>query len=124
MNILRVGLVVVWALAASAQSQYPSGGTRRSSSLSGQSTGREDIAKEILPNFPGTLRGIDGKSLTLETPDENTLLFHCSKKTVYYDGSKKIKSSDLKPGDTISVEGRKAPDGSLDAVNVRLTAKN
>jgi hypothetical protein len=75
---------------------------------------------ESLPSFAGTVRGIDSKALTLERPDANTLEFNCSKKTKYYDGSKKVKASAIKPGDRVSVEAKRAPDGTLDAVNVRL----
>jgi Domain of unknown function (DUF5666) len=73
-----------------------------------------------LPSFAGTVRGLDSKLLTLERPDENTLEFNCSKKTKYYDGDKKIKVSAVKPGDQVSVDAKRAIDGSLDAVNVRL----
>jgi hypothetical protein len=77
-------------------------------------------AQEPMPNFSGTIHGIDSKLLTLEVPGPNLLEFRCSKKTKYFDGSKKIASSDLKPGDRVAVEARRALDGTLDAVNVRL----
>jgi len=73
-----------------------------------------------MPNFAGTIRGIDSKLLTLEEPGTNLLEFRCSKKTKYYDGSKKIASSGLKPGDRVAVEARRALDGTLDAVIVRF----
>jgi hypothetical protein len=73
-----------------------------------------------LPSFPGTVRGIDAKGLTIERPDSNTMDFHCSRKTRYFDGSKKIKPSDVKPGDHVSVEAKRDIDGSLDAVSVHL----
>lgn len=74
----------------------------------------------LLPTFKGTLRGADSKMLSLEVSGDNTLQFNCSKKTAYYDGSKKIKVSALKPGDHIAVEARRALDATLDAVTVRL----
>jgi hypothetical protein len=73
-----------------------------------------------LPTFKGILRGADSKLLSLEVPGDNTLQFNCSKKTAYYDGSRKIKVSALKPGDHLAVEARRALDGTLDAVSVRL----
>lgn len=73
-----------------------------------------------LPSFDGTVRGIDQELLTLERPDSNTMEFHCSKKTHYYDGSRKIKADAVKAGDTVSVDAKRAPDGSLDAVAVRI----
>ncbi len=72
-----------------------------------------------LPSFNGKVRGSGKKALTIETEDGNTLEFHCSKKTHYYDGGKTIKASDVKEGDTVAVEAKKAPDNSLDAVVVR-----
>lgn len=83
-------------------------------------TGKQKTPDEPLPNFTGTVRGIGSKTLTLEGPESNTLQFNCSKKTKYYDGSKKIKSSAIQAGDRVSVEAKRAPDGTLDAVNVRL----
>lgn len=74
----------------------------------------------IVPTFVGMLKGQDSRILTLETHDQHTLLFHLSRKTVFLDGSKKIKSTDLKTGDHLAIEARKAPDGSLDALVVRL----
>jgi len=74
----------------------------------------------VMPAFPGTVRGISAKSLNVEVHDENMMLFNCSKKTVWLDGTKKIKPDAVKAGDLVIVEARKAPDGSLDAVYVRL----
>jgi hypothetical protein len=73
-----------------------------------------------LASFTGTVRGVDKKTLLLEEPDGNTLQFFCSGKTRYYDGSKKIRAAGIKPGDRVSVDASRGPDGKLDAVNVRL----
>jgi hypothetical protein len=81
-------------------------------------------AAELLPNFSGTLRSISKKSLTLEDQEGNTTQFTCTRKTAYYEGTKKIDSSALTAGSIVSVEARQAPDGSLDAVNVRLEHKD
>ncbi len=73
----------------------------------------------MYPNFRGTLRGIDSKSVVIEEEDAgNSLQFNCTRKTKYLDGAKKLKRSDLKPGEAVSVDARHAPDGSLDAVAV------
>jgi hypothetical protein len=82
-------------------------------------TGKEKPAQEPLATFTGTVRGADSKTLTLEGPESNTLVFHCSKKTRYFSGSKKIKPSAIQAGDRVSVEATRAVDGTLDAVNVR-----
>ena len=72
-----------------------------------------------LATFTGTVHAMDGKTLTVEDADAKTLQFFCTHRTRYFDGSKKIKSSDIKPGDVVSVESKPAPDGELEAVNVR-----
>lgn len=83
-------------------------------------TGKEKPAQDPLASFTGTVRGADSKTLTLEGADSNTLVFHCSRKTRYYSGSRKIKASGIKAGDRVSVEATRAVDGTLDAINVRL----
>lgn len=88
-----------------------------------QGAPKPDAAAELLPNFSGTLHAIDKKSLTLEDQEGNTTQFTCTRKTSYLDGTKKIAASALKTGSIVSVEARQAPDGSLDAVNVRLEHK-
>lgn len=82
--------------------------------------GSVEQAQEPMPSFSGTIRGVDSKVLALEVPGPNLLEFRCSKKTKYYDGTKKIASSHLKPGDRVTVEARRALDGTLDAVTVRI----
>ena len=72
-----------------------------------------------LATFTGTVHDMDGKTLTVEDADAKTLHFFCTRKTRYFDGSKKIKGSDIKPGDHVLVESKTAPDGELEAVNVR-----
>ena len=73
-----------------------------------------------LASFTGTVRDIDGKALTLDDTDSEPLRFFCTRKTRYYSGSKRISSSDIKPGSRVTVESKTARDGELEAVNVRL----
>ncbi len=123
--------ILLLALAAAAMAQI--GGPSRYPGQPGRGTGlpspvpdinkgsgKDKAPEEALPSFTGTVKGIDEKFLTLERPDANTMEFHCSKKTRYYDGNKKVKASAIQAGDNVSVEAKRAPDGSLDAVNVRL----
>ncbi len=72
-----------------------------------------------MPTFLGTVKGIDGKVLSLESDDGNSMQFTCTRKTVFYDGKKRIKATDLKPGEYVSVQAKMAPDQTLDAVVVR-----
>ena len=76
--------------------------------------------EEVLPAFPGTARVVNAKALHLEMHDGNVMVFRCTKKTAWLDGEKKIKAEAVKEGEMLVVEGKKAPDGSMDAVNVRV----
>ena len=73
-----------------------------------------------LATFSGVVEEIDGKKIALKDADSNTLQFVCTRKTRYFAGSKKIKASDIKPGDRVSIETKRFPDGELEAINVRL----
>ena len=73
-----------------------------------------------LATFTGTVHDMDGKTLTVEDADAKSLHFFCTHKTRYFDGSKRIKGSDIRPGARVSVESKTARDGELEAVNVRL----
>jgi hypothetical protein len=78
------------------------------------------IFEPPLATFSGVVEEIDGKKITLEDADSNTLQFVLTHKTRYFAGSKKIKASDIKPGDRVSIETKRFPDGELEAINVRL----
>jgi hypothetical protein len=70
--------------------------------------------------FVGSVQIVDKASLTLQEDDSNTLRFVCSRKTHYFDGDKKIKLADIKPGDRVTVESKPFPDGELEAINIRV----
>jgi hypothetical protein len=70
--------------------------------------------------FTGIVRGIDAKLLNIEGPETNTLVFRCSKKTKFFDGDKEIRRDAVKTETHVSVDARRAPDGSMDALNVRV----
>ena len=70
--------------------------------------------------FAGIVRGIDAKLLNIEGPENNTIVFHCSKKTKYFDGGKEIKRDQIKIEAHVSVDARRAPDGSMDALKIHL----
>lgn len=71
-----------------------------------------------MPTFLGTVKGSDGKVLSIESDDGNTMQFTCTRKTEFLDGKKRIKATDLQPGEYVSVEAKLAPDRSMDAVVV------
>lgn len=86
-----------------------------------QAAGAQGNPEEAIhPNFTGTVYTFDGKTLTLEQEDSNQLDFRCSRKTKYLDGNRKIRASAIRPGMLVTVEGKQAPDASLDAVSVRV----
>ena len=89
---------LLWLMAPSAAAQFPT---------------------VPLATFSGTVHDMNGKTLTVEDEDAKALHFFCTHKTRYFDGTKKIKGSDIRPGDRVSVESKTAPDGELEAVNVR-----
>jgi hypothetical protein len=78
------------------------------------------VGDEPLATFTGAVQDIDKKILRIKSEDANTLQFVCGRKTQYFDGDKKIKSTDVKPGDHVSVETKRFRNGELEAVNVRL----
>jgi hypothetical protein len=91
------------------------GGRPRTSSTPGGT-----VPNEPLATFTGTVQNIDKKKLTLQEADSHTLQFVSSRKTQYFDGDKKVKSSYIKPGDRITVETKRFADGEMEAINVRI----
>jgi hypothetical protein len=80
---------------------------------------------DVAVEFAGTTSSITSKKLTLAKDDsakgeENSLDFELSKKTLILDGDKKLKSSDVKNGQAVTVEAKRQIDGTLEAVTIRL----
>ena len=78
------------------------------------------MPNEPLASFTGAVQNIDKKKITVQESESNTLQFVCSRKTQYYNGGKKIKLSDIKPGDRVTVETKRLADGEMEAINVRI----
>jgi hypothetical protein len=78
------------------------------------------IPNEPLASFTGAVENVDKKKITVLESESNTLQFVCSRKTQYYDGDKKIKLSDIKPGDRVTVETKRLADGEMEAINVHI----
>jgi len=76
--------------------------------------------EDLTATFHGTVRTNQGKTLRIEDDDNKILEFHCTHKTGYFDGDKKIKASDLKPGVRVSVDSIQFPDGELNPVNIHV----
>src|SRR5579863_3450972 len=69
------------------------------------------VGEEPLATFTGAVQDIDKKILRIKSEDANTLQFVCGRKTQYFDGDKKIKITDVKPGDHVSVETKRFRNG-------------
>ena len=78
------------------------------------------ILEQPLATFSGVVEEIDAKKIDLQDSDGNTLRFVLTHKTRYFAGTKKIKASDIKRGDQLSIETKRFPDGELEAINVRV----
>lgn len=99
---------------------------RRSTPTSrGRSTGPGSAAAkdEPLPTFHGVFHSVANSKLYLNTEDENQLEFYVSRKTVFYDGDKKLKVDDLKSGAKVSVEAKRIVATRMDAVTVRVESE-
>ena len=114
-----VAIPVLLLILGASPAVCQSGRGRRSSTARNQNPDQSTSA-QALPDFTGIVRGADSKMLLIEQADQNTMQFYSTKKTQYFDGSKKIKVSQIKAGDRVSVEARLGPDGKPEAVNVRL----
>jgi hypothetical protein len=113
---LSVILLLAFGLPMFSQFGRPMpGGRTRTPSASGATA--PDVP---LATFTGAVQNIDKKRLTLQESDSKTLQFVCSRKTQYYDGDKKIKVSDIKPGDQVTVETKRFADGEMEAINVHM----
>jgi hypothetical protein len=114
----RLGILLLLAIGLPAFSQFGRpmpGGRARIPSTSGAT-----VPNVPLATFTGAVQNIDKKKLTLQETDSKTLQFVCSRKTQYYDGDKKIKPSDIKPGDQVTVETKRFADGEMEAINVHI----
>ena len=103
---------VVWLMALAAYGQYYGGWAPERKS--------DKSVEAVMPAFPGTVKSASARALNVEVHDENEMHFRCSRKTVWLDGEKRVKPEALKEGDLVVVEAKKAPDGTMDAMYVRL----
>jgi hypothetical protein len=98
--------------------------TRRSygtSSTGGRSTGGKNANEDKLyPTMRGTVKGLDKKGLLLEEDGGNDLPLKITRKTTFWDGDKKLEPSAVPLGALVAVDVHRFPDGSLDALTVRV----
>ena len=113
-------VLILLALLAALPAAGQTGRRERRQSAGRGGTQDQSTTEKALPEFAGIVRGLDKKMLLLEEADQNTMQLYCTKKTQYFDGEKKIKASEIKVGDRVSVEARLGPDGKPEAVHIRL----
>src|ERR1700722_16789658 len=79
---------------------------------------------QTIPTPPALLTGevkrIESGTLRLATADQDDVEISCTRKTHYYSGSQKIKRTDIKPGDRVTVETTLDLYLKPEAMNVRL----
>jgi len=87
---------------------------------SGRSSSAGAYDADLIATFHGTVRTNQGRTLRVEDENKKLLEFHLTHKTAFFDGDKKIKVSDLKPGVRVAVDAKQFPDGELDPINVHV----
>jgi len=75
-------------------------------------------AKIPLANFSGTVHGVSGKKITIETAEGNLVDFDIDRKTRILRNKKQIHATDLSTGDTVSIEARQVMARFLIAVTI------
>ena len=113
-------LSVALLLAVPAFCQY--GGSSRGTTprQPRQKAGPGQTTDLVLPTFIGTVSSISSKRFSIQEGEANELDFHLTRKTTFLDGKDKIKPADIQKGDRVSVEAKRAPDQTMDAVVVRV----
>jgi hypothetical protein len=71
-----------------------------------------------LPNFRGTLKRLDDKSIAIELGDNRVLDFKRTGKTRFFKNGDEVKNPKFNLGDQVSVEGPEDNTGTMVAVNV------
>jgi hypothetical protein len=86
----------------------------------GRAAGKSVSSGELLATFIGIVRTNHAKLIRIEDVDKKILEFHATHKTDYYDDDRKIKASEIKPGEQVSIDAKQFPDGELEAVTVNV----
>jgi hypothetical protein len=100
--------------------QTPGGSASHSRGSRRQSDGKSVYPQDLLATFLGVVRTNNGKLIRIEDVDKKILEFHATHKTEYYDGDQKIKASEIKAGEQVSIDAKQFPDGELEPVTVSV----
>lgn len=71
-----------------------------------------------LPNFRGTLKRFDDKSIAIELGDSRVMDFKRTRATKFFKNGEEVKNPKFNLGDQVSVEGPEDQTGTMTAVNV------
>jgi hypothetical protein len=123
--------LIAWAGSCFGQAR---GRSRSSIGQAGPATPVDPNApKGVYPTERGVLKSISGGQLFVEMDDEHEMKFRITRKTKIFTQTKdaqgknvpkEIKASSLEPGETIDVDMQTAPDGSFEAIRIRLVPLN
>lgn len=81
-------------------------------------------AKIPLATFSGTVHGVSGKQITIETAEGNLVDFDINRNTKIQRGKKQIKASDLETGDTVTIDAKQEMVKYLVAIAITAQPKN
>ena len=76
-----------------------------------------------LAHFTGTVHGVTKKQITIETAESNLVEFEINRKTRIQRGGKNVSESDLKTGDSVTIEAKQEMLRYLVAVTISVEAK-
>lgn len=91
--------------------------------LTAQPTVKGPMGEQPVATMHGKVVSVTSKIVSVKMDDENILDFHLTRKTKYFANGKKADSKILKPGEPVTMEAIRAPDGSVDALNIRVGSK-
>ncbi len=106
--------IVVLAAATPLQAQYQ----RRPAARGNRSAPTPDVLATAVAGFKGKLRAIDKKAIVIESPDDQVVSFHRSKKTRFLVDEKEGKAQDIPLGSLVTVDASKDSVGDLVAVDI------
>ena len=106
--------IIVLAAAIPLQAQYQ----RRPAARGNRSAPAPDVLATAVAGFKGKLRAIDKKAIVIESPDDQVVSFHRSKKTRFLVDEKEGKPQDIPLGSLVTVDASKDSAGDLVAVDI------
>ncbi|MFF5290560.1 DUF5666 domain-containing protein [Paractinoplanes globisporus] len=102
---------------------FPGGGNLAGGGTgTGTGTGRQGTATTAASGTTGTVKLVDGTTIYVQTPDGNVVTVKTDGKTTV-SSAKKGKLSDVKAGQSVTVQGAAGADGTVTATSVTAQPK-